>query len=449
MVEDKRIYLLKDAPVNKAVNSMAMPAIIGLLVMAIYNVVDTMFVAWLGTDSTAATQVVMPVMMLVSAIGLSIGIGGGGYISRLLGANNNQKANEVGTVSIYISLGLGIITTLLLTTFLEPILIFFGASENVLERSLEYGFFIALGSIFAVSNMTMNNLLRGDGSAKLSMVAMAVGTIINIALDPIFIFTLGLGIKGAAIATTLSQGITFLILIIQYIQNKAVIKIKSEYFKPNRDMFSEIMKIGIPTFLRQLLFSISIGFLNQAANSQGGGDLLAATGLVFRVGMLPMYIIFGLSQGFQPVVGYSFGAKNKERVKSALNYTLLSGFIISVISAAILLLLDTAILSIFRPSENVMSLGKTGILYLVISLILMSGNNTIAVFFQSIGRGKESIVLATSRQGFLFIPLCFILPAIFGPIGVFMILPGADLFTLVLSGALTLNFFKKHRNIVD
>lgn len=448
-MEDKRIYLLKDAPVSKAINAMAIPAIIGMVVMAIYNIVDTMFVAWLGTDSTAATQVVMPVMMLVSAIGLSIGMGGGGYISRLLGSNDKQKANEVGSVSIVSAFILGITSTLLLTTFLEPILIFFGATQDVLVKAKEYGFFIALGSAFTISNMTMNNLLRGDGSAKLSMLAMAVGTLINIALDPIFIFTLGLGIKGAAIATTISQGITFSILLSQYIRKKAVVEVKFSYFKPTKEMFSEIMKIGIPTFIRQLLFSISVGFLNQAATSQGGGDLLAATGLIFRISMLPMYFIFGLAQGFQPVVGYAFGAKNKKRVMESLKYTLIAGFVIAVISALIIILLDSIILSIFKPAENVLKLGKTGLFYAAITFLLMSGNNTVSVFFQSIGRGKESITLATARQGFLFIPLCFILPNIFGTNGVFMVMPGADLFTLILSGTLMLFFIRKHRSIVD
>lgn len=448
-MNDKRIALLKDAPVRKAVNSMALPSIVGLLVMAIYNIVDTMFVAWLGTESTAATQVVLPIIMLVSAIGLSIGMGGGGYISRLLGAQNKKIANEVGTVSIFLAIILGIISTLLLTTFLEPVLIFFGATEIILLKSKEYGFYIALGAVFSISNMTLNNLLRGDGSAKLSMVAMASGTILNIILDPIFIFTLGLGIKGAAIATTLSQGVTFTILLSQYIRKKSIVEIGVKYLRPTKPMFNEIMKIGIPTFLRQLLFSISIGFLNQAATSQGGGDLLAATGLVFKVGMLPMYIIFGLAQGFQPVVGYNYGAKNKERVIASLKYTLLAGFIISLISAILLNLFNTSILSIFKPVQSVLSLGKTGLFYLSISLIVMSINNSISVFFQSIGRGKESIILATSRQGFLFIPLCFILPPIFGPLGVFLIMPTADLLTLLLSAILSMFYFKRHKDIVN
>lgn len=448
-MNDKRIALLKDAPVRKAVNSMALPSIVGLLVMAIYNIVDTMFVAWLGTESTAATQVVLPIIMLVSAIGLSIGMGGGGYISRLLGAQNKKIANEVGTVSIFLAIILGIISTLLLTTFLEPVLIFFGATEIILLKSKEYGFYIALGAVFSISNMTLNNLLRGDGSAKLSMVAMASGTILNIILDPIFIFTLGLGIKGAAIATTLSQGVTFTILLSQYIRKKSIVEIGVKYLRPTKPMFNEIMKIGIPTFLRQLLFSISIGFLNQAATSQGGGDLLAATGLVFKVGMLPMYIIFGLAQGFQPVVGYNYGAKNKERVIASLKYTLLAGFIISLISAILLNLFNTSILSIFKPVQSVLSLGKTGLFYLSISLIVMSINNSISVFFQSIGRGKESIILSTSRQGFLFIPLCFILPPIFGPLGVFLIMPTADLLTLLLSAILSMFYFKRHKDIVN
>lgn len=448
-MDDKRIAVLKDAPIKTAVNSMALPSIIGLLVMAIYNVVDTMFVAWLGTDSTAATQVVMPIMMLVSAIGLSIGMGGGGYISRLLGAGKHSNANEVGTVSIFLAIILGIISTLLLTSFLEPILMFFGAADDVLSKSKEYGFYIALGAVFSISNMTMNNLLRGDGSAKLSMVAMAIGTLLNIALDPIFIFTMGLGIKGAAIATTLSQGVTFCILLSQYIRKKSVVEVSIKYLKPSVLMFREIMKIGIPTFLRQLLFSISIGFLNQAATAQGGGDLLAATGLIFKIGMLPMYIIFGLAQGFQPVVGYNYGAKNKERVVSSLKYTLLTGFVISVISALLLNIFNVQILSIFKPVQSVLTLAKTGLFYLTITLLLMSMNNTISVFFQSIGRGKESIILATSRQGFLFIPLCFILPTVFGPLGVFLIMPLADLLTLLLSGIISMYYFKKHKDIVD
>lgn len=448
-MDDKRIAILRDAPINKAVNRLAMPSIVGLLVMAIYNVVDTMFVAWLGTDSTAATQVVMPVLMLVSAIGLSIGMGGGGYISRLLGASKYKEANEVGTVSIILSISLGILSTLLLLYFLEPVLIFFGADSSVLSKSMEYGFFIVLGSIFSISNMTMNNLLRGDGSAKLSMIAMATGTLLNIALDPLFIFTFGLGIKGAAIATTLSQSVTFLILLIFYLKGKAVIKISFKFFKPTKSMFTEIMKIGVPTFLRQLLFSISIGFLNQAANIQGGGDLLAATGLLFRTGMPPMYIIFGLAQGFQPVAGYSYGAKNRERVVKALKYTLMAGFVISIVSGLLLNLLNRPILSIFKPSESVMNLGVIGLFWLSISIVFMSFNNTVSVFFQSIGRGKESIVLATSRQGFLFIPLCFILPSLLGPLGVFLVLPTADFLTLILSAILSMVYFKRHKGVVD
>lgn len=249
-MEDKRIRLLRDESISKAINKMSIPAIIGLLVMGIYNFVDTMFVAWLGTAATGATQVVMPIMMLVSSFGLAFGMGGGSYISRLLGSNEKEKANQVGTVSLYSSISVGLIFTIVALVFIEPLLSFFGgASGSVMTLSKSYGIYILLGSVLTMGNMTMNNLLRAEGSAKLSMIGMFVGSVLNIALDPIFIFTFDLGIKGgAAIATTLSQGVTFIILITRYLSHHTVIRIKPKYFMPSKDIFYEMFKVGVPTF---------------------------------------------------------------------------------------------------------------------------------------------------------------------------------------------------------
>lgn len=432
-MEDKRIYLMKEAPVSKAVNAMAAPAIAGLMVMAVYNIVDTMFVAWLGTEATGATQVVMPIMMLLSAIGLAFGMGGGGYVSRLLGAGDRERAHKVATVSLFISLGTGLIVMIFLLLFLEPVLSFFGASGSVLAEARTYGFFIVLGTLFSVSNMTMNNLMRSDGSAKLSMVAMAAGALLNIILDPLFIFGLDLGIAGAAIATSFSQGVTFAILLSHYIGKRTVVHIHYSYFQPTLKMIAEIMKIGIPTFIRQVLFSISLGILNQSAFSAGGGDLLAAVGLVFRITMMPMYIIFGLGQGFQPVAGYNYGAGNHRRVTGSLVYTLLFGGAVSLTAALILIFAGGQLLSIFKPTAEVLELGKKGLLYMSFALLILSLNNSISVFFQAIGKGKPSIILALSRQGLFFIPLCFILPSLMGATGVLLVQPFADLITLLLS----------------
>lgn len=217
-MDDQRIKLLRDEKISKAVTKSAIPAIIGLMVLAIYNVVDTMFVAWLGTSATGATQVVLPMAMLFSAIGLGFGMGGGSYVSRLLGMNKRHESNQVATVSLITAMSIGIVGSLTCIIMIEPILGFFGADAEVMNMSKEYGQFILIGSIFSVGNMTLNNLLRSEGSGKLSMMGQLTGALLNIALDPIFIFTFGLGIRGAAMATALSQMVAFSILISKYIK---------------------------------------------------------------------------------------------------------------------------------------------------------------------------------------------------------------------------------------
>ena len=441
-MEDNRINLLKSAPVSKAVNSMAAPSIVGLLVSAIYNIVDTMFVSWLGTTSTAATQVVFFIIMLITAISFTFGIGGGGYLSRLLGANQKEKADQVATVSLFIAFFTGIILTALLLVFLYPVLRFYGASGDVLVESHKYGTYIILGTVFWVSNVTMNNLMRSEGSARFSMIAMATGALLNIILDPLFIFTFNWGIRGAAIATTLSQGVTFVILLYHYINRKTVIHIYLKAFQPTWQMMGEILKIGVPTFLRQFLFSVAFGIQNQAAVVYGGDELLAATGLILRITLIPLNFVFGLGQGVQPVLGYNYGADNMKRVYNALKYALILGAAFTVIWGTFAILLSNQIFSIFKPSRNVLALGTQGLFYMSISLIFMSFNNTISVFFQSIGKGTQSMVLGMSRQGFLFISLCFILPPLFGIRGVLLIQPIADLITMILCFLLFRNYLR-------
>lgn len=442
-MEDKRIRLLRDEPVSKAVNRMSLPAIIGLLVMAVYNIVDTMFVAWLGTEATGATQVVFPIMMLISSFGFAFGIGGGSYISRLLGSKEYDMANKVATVSIGTTFILGALFTVFGLVLLEPLLVFFGASDSVMSMSKDYGLFIILGAIFAMSNMTLNNMLRGEGSAKISMIGQAVGAVLNIILDPILIFVLDWGIAGAAIATSFSQFVTFIILMSRYLRHHSVAKISIKFFKPSKDIYKEILKIGIPTFFRQMLVSISLGILNNGAVIHGGDDLLAAVGLVFKVYMMPMYVLFGIGQGFLPVVGYNFGAKNKERVIDTLKYGIRLSFIIAVISCTFLMVFPRAILSIFKPDESVMAYGIKGLRYYSLVMIFLAFTNSISIFYQAIGKGKESLVLAITRQGLLLIPLIYILPIFLGSTGILSAQFVADILTFVIAGLMFYRFIKR------
>lgn len=444
-MEDKRIHLLRDEKIPKTIISMSVPAIIGLMVMGIYNFVDTMFVSWLGTEATGATQVVLPIAMMVSAFGLSFGIGGGSYVSRLMGMNRKDEADTVATVALYTVGVVGLIFTIVALFFMEPFFRFFGATPEMMEMTKSYGSFILLGSVFAMGNMTLNNLLRAEGSSKLSMIGMVTGSVLNIILDPIFIFVFGWGIAGAAIATTLSQIVTFSILFSRYLTHHSVVHIDRKHFKPSKEVYVEIFKVGTPTFFRQMLVSISLGVMNQVSVRFGGADLLAATGILFRVNMVPMYAVFGIGQGFQPVVGYNYGAKNKARVMEALKFTFGFTTAVTVICCAGLLIFSHQLLGLFRPETEVLAFGLQGMKFYAFTLIFMGLTNTIGVFYQSLGKGRESMILSISRQGIFFIPAVLVLPLYFGTDGVLSSQLIADMLTLVLSGLFFIPYIRSNQ----
>jgi len=432
-MDDKRLYLLEKAPVGQGVMRMAIPSIIGMLVMAIYNVVDTMFVSWLGTEATGATQVVFPLVMVISAVGLSFGIGGGSYVSRLMGEKRKDEANSVLSTCVFLALASGLLFTLFGIAFLEPVLSLFGATETVMPMAKSYGYFILLGSVAQVLNMTFNNMLRAEGSAKNSMIGMMSGALLNIALDPIFIFVFGWGIEGAAIATTLSQFVTTAILLYQYLGHKSLLNLSYRYFSLSKDMLSEVMKMGVPTFARQVLTSVSMALLNTAAALYGGDVGLAAVGIVTRTMMIVMYIVFGLSQGFQPVAGYNYGAKSFKRLKDSLKFTVMVSVSITVVSGIIFTLFGDAILGMFKPSAEVLVFAKEFMFYFLVSMLLMSFTNVLGVYYQATGKGKPALILSVARQGIFFIPAILVLPKMMGLQGVYLAQPLADMLTLLLS----------------
>jgi len=445
-MNDKRINLMKNEKVSKAINKMAAPAIIGMLVMAIYNVVDSIFVSWISEEGyeVAATQVVMPIMLIASSIGLALGMGGGSYISRLLGKNDKIEANKVASVSFFSGIVLGLIVTTINIILLEPILNLFGADVNTLELAKDYGQYIVIGYAFTILNMITNNLLRSEGSAKYSMIGMAIGSILNIILDPIFIFVFGWGIAGAAIATTLSQIVSTGILLSFYFRKKTIMRISPKDFKPSVSIYKEILKVGIPTFLRQMLVSVSIGILNNAA-SDISTDVVTAIGIITRVSMIPMYIVFGFGQGFQPVAGYNYGAGNKDRVIDSFKYAVKVSITIMAVSCLLFLVFGNVVFTIYNASESVTNYGLIGLKYYAIALLFMGISNTIAVFYQALGRGLEALILSVARQGLFFIPLILILPGVLGVDGVLISQAIADLLTVLLSIGLIAPFILNNK----
>lgn len=432
-MEDKRIDLLKNSSIPKSVMTMALPSIVGLLVMAIYNIIDTMFVAWLGTQATGATQIVFPIVMALGAVGMAFGIGGGSYVSRLLGEKNKKVAEQVASTSFFIALAIGIVLTIFGVIFIEPILKMFGATQTMLPMAKEYGIFIMMGATAQIINMTLNNLLRSEGSAKNSMIAMVTGAVINIALDPLFIFGFGWGVKGAAIATSISQFVTMSMLIMQYVRKKSLLNIHINKISFDKGLLFEIAKMGSPSFARQLLTSVSMALLNQAAGLFGGDVAIAAIGIVSRTMMITMYVIFGLSQGFQPVAGYNYGAKDYGRLKESLHFTIKVSMAITIISTGLFLIFDNQILSMYRPSSEVLSLALSFSKYFALSMVLMSFTNVIGVYYQAVGKGIPALILSIARQGIFLIPAILILPQNFGLEGVFIAQPLADVLTLLLT----------------
>lgn len=448
-MDDKRIKILRDAPVGQAIIKMALPAIIGLLVSAIYNVVDTMFVSWIGHEAISATQVVFPMTMLVSAIGLCFGIGGGSYISRLLGQKDVKRANQVVSTSYFSGIIIGILFTVVFLIFMDPILRAFGAMDGFMDLAREYGIYIVIGTVFQILNMVLNNSLRAEGSGKYSMIGMASGAILNIILDPIFIFTFDMGIKGAAIATTISKIVTCMILTSHYLKKRAILHIAVKYINISKSMYSEILKIGLPTLARMILTSVAIGLLNQGAGRYGSEIAIAAFGLVIKTVQILTYIIFGLSQGFQPVAGYAKGMNSPKRIKECLLFAFKASLLISLLCAGSLILFDDIIYQIYRPTSEVMAMtGHFNIVY-NIGIIIMSITNVIAVYYQAMGKALPAMILSLSRQGVFLIPAILILPLFFQLDGIVYSQLTADILTLVLSVILFIPTYRKLNHEIE
>ncbi len=441
--DDKRIEVLRDMDTGKAIMKLAIPAIMGYMVMAVYNLADTLFVSWWSYEGAAATQVIFPIMMIATSIGLAFGVGGGSYLSRLLGAEDKKRAKTVLNTAVFTAMTVGVIYVTVALFNLRSVVINFGAVESIIDLSVDYGAFIVLGALFVIPSMVLNNSLRAEGSAKYSMLGMASGAIINIVLDPIFIFTLGLGLKGAAIATALSQFISLMILLSFYLRKKTLLELNIKYFKFDIGIYKEVFKIGMPTFLKNGLFAVAMGLFNNVAGALGGDYLLSAMGIGIKVTSVIGYFVFGMGQGLQPVVGYNFGAKNYARVLSAQKNGIKKTLYMVVIGVVVLIIFTGPILRMFTDEPKVLEYGYSIIRFFAIALLFMAVSNTIAVVFQALGHGKAALFFSVLRQGLLLIPAVIILPKFYGVHGVILAQPFADVLTFLISICIYLPFIKK------
>ena len=354
-MNESRIKILKEENIDKALFKLGIPMVISLLVAALYNVVDTYFVSGLGKEAVAAVSVAFPIQLIFLGIGLTFGAGAGSYISRLLGGNNKKEASIVATVALISSAILGIIKAIALFYYLEGVLKFMGAIPSIMEISKSYTGIFIVGGVLGAINVTLGNLVVAQGAAKISLKAMLLGSISNMVLDPIFIFGLNLGVRGAAIATLIARVITSLMYLIYFIGDKNLIEIKIPHFKPTFAIYKEVLKIGISMLILQILQTISISKISYAASFYGE-EAIAAMGIVLRIITLGTNVVFGYMKGLQPLAGFNYGAKNYERVRGAIKASIKWTNVFCIVWTLIIYIFSPSILSIFGTDENVLNI---------------------------------------------------------------------------------------------
>ena len=430
---NKKMALLGSAPIPKALLALGIPTMIGMLINALYNLVDTYFVGGLGTDQMGAVTVAFPLGQIVVGLGLLFGNGAAAYLSRLLGRGDKDTANKVASTAIYSGVSIGAVMILFSIIFLEPILEQAGAIESVMPYAITYTRIYIVFSIFNVFNVTMNNIVSSEGAAKTAMCALMAGAVLNVILDPVFIYALNFGVAGAAIATAISQIVSTLVYLCYILRKKSVFSFSVKECCFAKEIMSEILKIGIPTLIFQLLTSLSIGMVNSAAKEYGG-SALAAMGPVTKVMSMGTLIVFGFLKGFQPIAGFSYGAKKFGRLREVIKTAILWSTIFCVFFGLIAAIFSTQIVSLFTKGDTEMvRVGSIALRANALSFILFGFYTVYSFLFLVMGKAMEGCILGACRQGICFVPVILILPAIWGLSGVLYAQPIADIISAIVT----------------
>lgn len=439
----KKMELLGNAPIPNALMALGIPTMIGMLINALYNLVDTYFVGGLGTDSMGAVTVAFPLGQIVVGLGLLFGNGAAAYLSRLLGRGDQNTANRVASTAIYSSVMIGAVVILFSVIFLEPILKQLGAIESVMPYAMTYTRIYIVFSIFNVFNVTMNNVVSSEGAAKTAMCALMAGAILNVALDPVFIYVLDFGVAGAAIATALSQIVSTLVYLSYILRKKSVFSFSIKECCFAKEIMSEILKIGIPTLLFQILTSLSIGMINSAAKEYGG-SALAAMGPVTKIMSMGTLVVFGFLKGFQPIAGFSYGAKKFDRLREAIKIAIVWSTMFCVIFGFIAAIFPTQIISMFTKDDvEMVRVGATALRANGLSFILFGFYTVYSFLFLVMGKAAEGCILGACRQGICFVPVILLLPTVWGLNGVLYAQPIADIISAIITVFMAIRLHKE------
>jgi len=416
------------------------PTVISMLVTSLYNIVDTFYVGLISTQATAAVGIVFPVMSIIQACGFFFGQGSGTYISRTLGARETGSASRMAATGFFSSFLFGVLITVSGLLFLKPLSIALGSTSTILPYTIDFLRIILLGAPFLTASMTLNNQIRYQGNAFYGMFGIVSGAVLNVVLVPVFAFSLGMGIRGAAIGTVIGQVCSFIVLLLMT-RHGGNLLLKFRNFSLSGGMFSEILKGGTPSLTRQALASITTLMMNVAAGTYGDAAI-AGMSIVTRISFVIFSIIIGLGQGFQPLCGFNYGAGLFGRVRSGFRFCIKAGLIFLIPVCIVCFVFSASVIDILRHDSAVVEIGSAAFRWQIVTyplaLFVMISN----MMLQTSGRALSANMLASCRNGICFIPMILILPHFFGLAGVEASQAASDVLTFLICIPLTVRYFK-------
>lgn len=445
MTQEKRYEMMMNTPIPRLIPKLAVPTIISMLVTAVYNMADTFFVSQIGTSASGAVGIIASLMFMIQAIGFTFGMGSGNYISRSLGDQNGAEAEKAAATAFFSVFFIGALMIVVGVPLMEPLVYILGATPTIAPYAMEYMRYILFAAPFMLCSYVMNNILRSQGIALYAMFGITAGGILNMVLDPIFIFKLHMGIAGAAVATMVSQMVSFVILLGQCNLRAGSIKIQISKFSPTPRMYGLIFHAGLPSLCRQGLMSISAVVLNYAAGPYGD-TAIAAMSIVSRFMMFINSGLIGFGQGFQPVCGFNFGARRYDRVLESFWFCVKVSVVLLTALGALSFGLARPIIAAFRKEDlEVIEIGARALRLQLLTMPIQAWIIMCNMLTQSIGYGFRASLVAMGRQGIFLIPALLLLPRGFGLLGVQMAQPIADVCTCILGTVIVVGVLREFR----
>ena len=441
--------MLLNEPISRVIPKMAIPTIVAFLINSVYSLADTYFVSSLGTNATAAVSVNSSLDQLIMMCGSMLAIGANSYIARLLGQGEDKKASQVLSTSFFTAGGLGLALLIFGSIFMRPMVRLLGATPTCEQYSIEYASYVLLAAPFMATSFVMNQCLRSEGSATLSMVGMGFGGILNCVLDPIFIFGFDMGVAGASLATAISKVVSFSILIFPYITRRSLLHLSIRNVCYSRDIVSTVISMGSSSMFRSGLAVVAAIALNDLAGNISD-SVLAGIGVCTKIMMFPFSIILGFGSGFQPVAGFNWGARRYDRVEECYRFASKVALIGSIIMAAFVAIFADQIILIFAGSDPEMrAIGRWCMWSQCLALPIHGWVAVVNMLCVGLGNAKGAFLLSTARQGTCFLPILYPLAWLMGAYGIASAQAAADILTLVLAVPMIIAMTRKIRNAME